>query len=240
MPRWSSAVTLCVALAASACGTASSDTPPVGPPVAAVEATPETVPAPPAAPTSAPSVPARRVTEQAWIPFASVGGVTLRHPSARVERVAFHEANHDGARQLEPLPTAVQPVTLETRERLTGSHTAVDIVVDPDTEIRSPVDGTVKRAGTYVLYCEHSDDFAVIAPDDQPGWEVKILHVDGIRVTTGDRVRAGETVLAPGPTKLPFESQVDELRPTDPWPHVHVEVVDPSIPDRPSPGGGCD
>jgi hypothetical protein len=181
----------------------------------------------------------RSVTEQQWTPFATVGGLTLSHPSTRVERVAFHESNHDGARQLEPLPTAAAAMTLETRERGTGSRTAADVVVDPAVEIRAPVTGTVKRAGTYVLYCDNSDDYIVIEPDDHAGWEVKILHIDGIGVSAGDRVTAGRTVLAPRPTKLPFESQVDETSAPPAWPHVHIEVVDPSIPDRPTPGGGC-
>jgi murein DD-endopeptidase MepM/ murein hydrolase activator NlpD len=180
------------------------------------------------------------VTDQQWTAFATVGGVTLLHPSGRIERVAFHEANHDGARQLDVLPSAVDPVTLETRERGTGSRSAADIVADPDVEIRAPVTGTVKRAGSYVLYCDHSDGFVVIEPDDHPGWEVKILHISGVRVAVGNRVTAGQTVLAAHPTRLPFESQVDELSPAGAWPHVHVEVVDPSIPDlRKSPGGGC-
>jgi hypothetical protein len=166
--------------------------------------------------------------------------VTLLHPSSRVERLGFHESNHDGARQLEPLPTAVAPTTLETRERGTGSRTAADVVVDPEVEIRAPVTGTVLRAGTYVLYCDHSDDYAVFEPDDHPGWEVKILHIDGVQVHAGERVVAGETVVAPRPTQLPFVSQVDETAPSPPaWPHVHIEVVDPTIPDRPTPGGGC-
>jgi hypothetical protein len=114
-------------------------------------------------------------------------------------------------------------------------------VVDPSTEIRAPVTGSVKRSGTYVLYCDYSDDYVVIDPDAHPGWEVKVLHIDGVRVTPGQRVVAGQTVLAPRPTQLPFESQVDEVSPVKPaWPHVHIEVVDPSVPDRPSPGGGCD
>lgn len=191
-------------------------------------------------PTTTTTVPTRIVGEQAWTPFATVGGITLRHPSARVERVGFHQSNHEGARDLEPLPTAVEPVVLEDRERLTGPRSAADIVVDPDVELRSPVTGTVKRAGTYVLYCEHSDDYAVIAPDANPAWEVKLLHIDGVSVRGGERVIAGETVIAGGPTQLPFESQVDELAPVPPaWPHVHLEVVDPSIPNIPSPGGGC-
>ena len=197
--------------------------------------------APTFAPTPAPTPTPRPriVTDTAWRPFASVGGVTLVHPSARVERVAFHESNHDGARQLELLPGAVAPVTLETRERGTGSRTAADIVSHPGIGLRSPVTGTVKRAGSYVLYCDWSDGFVVIEPDAHPGWEVKLLHIHGVRVRPGARVVAGQTQLADRPSRLAFESQVDELSPGEAWPHVHVEVVDPSIPDRPTPGGGC-
>jgi hypothetical protein len=50
----------------------------------------------------------------------------------------------------------------------------------------------------------------------------------------------GSTVIAASAHQLPFALQVDDLRTADPaWPHVHVEVVDPSIPNVPSPGGGC-
>ncbi len=182
----------------------------------------------------------RTVHEQAWTPFAAAGGgqVVLHHPSARVERVGFHESNHDGARDLEPLPTAASPVTLEGRHRGTGERTAVDVVVDPDSEIRAPVTGQVRRAGTYVLYCDNRDDYVVIEPDARPGWEVKVLHIDGVRVRAGQRVVAAETVLAPRATRLPFKSQVDEVTAKPPWPHVHIEIVDPTIRDRPS-GRGC-
>lgn len=188
------------------------------------------------APTATTTKPPRAVTEQAWTPFATVGGLTLTHPSSRVERVGFHQSNNDGARQLTAVASAVRPTMLEDRERDTGGAGAADIVVDPDTEIRAPVTGRVRRAGTYVLYCKYSDDYVVIEPDDHPGWEVKVLHIHGVRVRAGDRVVAGRTVLAPQPTKLPFESQVDEVRTAEPpWPHVHVEVVDPTIHDRPGP-----
>lgn len=180
----------------------------------------------------------RSVTDEPYTAFAVAGPVTLRHPASRVERVGFHQSNHDGARTLDPLPTAVAPVTLEGRERDTGGRTAADVVVDPAAAIRSPVTGTVKRSGGYVLYCKYHDDYVVIAPDDRPDWEVKVLHIHGVRVRKGDRVTAGETVIAPRATRLPFASQVDDLRTADPaWPHVHVEVVDPAIKDRPTPGG---
>ena len=181
----------------------------------------------------------RVVTESGWTPFAIASGVVLHHPAAYVERIGFHEANHRGARQLEVQPDAIAPITLRSRARHTGSRSAADIVVDPDGEIRSPVTGTVIRAGTYVLYCDYSDGFVVIDPDARPGWEVKLLHIDGVQVQPGDRVEAGVTPLAARPTPLPFESQVDKHTAEPSWPHVHVEVVDPSIPNPPSSGGGC-
>jgi hypothetical protein len=219
MIAWRLAATALL-LATPACGTAEAVRARAGPPASTTTTRPP-----------------RSVTEEAWTPFATVGGITLTHPSNRVEHVGFHQSNNDGARQLTALPTAVAPVTLDDRERDTGGRGAADVVVDPATEIRSPVTGRVTRAGRYVLYCKYTDDYVVITPDDHPGWEVKVLHIAGVAVRAGNRVVAGRTVLAPGPAHLPFESQVDQVRTADPaWPHVHIEVVDPSIPDRPGPG----
>ena len=197
------------------------------------------VPPTTATPPTTAAVP-RVLVDTGFAPFATVDQVVLVHPAAQVEMVGFHESNHDGARQLAPTESAARPIELETRERGTGSRSAADIVVAPDAEIRAPVTGTVKRAGGYILYCDHDDDFAVIEPDARPGWEVKVLHIDGVQVQAGQRVEAGATVLAPRPTPLPFASQVDDHTASPAWPHVHIEVVDTSIPDRPSPGGsGC-
>ncbi len=184
------------------------------------------------------TVPARPVTEQSYTPFATAGGVVLRHPAARVERIGFHESNLDGAQQLETLPTSAPTLVLEGRTCDTAARGAADVVVDPDAEIRAPVTGTVRYAGTYVLYCHYSDDYLVIEPDDHPGWEVKMLHIDGVRVRPGARVQAGVTVVAPRATKLPFESQVEEGSYRPAWPHVHIEIDDPTVPDRPT-GRGC-
>jgi biotin carboxyl carrier protein len=237
----------------AACSSASPDEPSAVAPLAAAgievttttaapppETTTTTAAPPPPTTTTAPPLPARSVTRQGFVPFAVVGPLTLVHPAALVERVGFHESNHDGAQQLAPLPTAVSAATLESRERDTGPRGAADIVVDPATEIRSPVTGVVKRGGVYTLYCDHKDNFVVIEPDARPGWEVKLLHMVGLRVRAGQRVVAGQTLIAENARKLPFESQVDELAaPLSAWPHVHIEVVDPTIKDRPTPGGGC-
>ena len=190
--------------------------------------------------TTAPPPPPRAVSEPGGAPFATTHGVTLVHPADHVERVAFHQSNHDGARELQALDTAANPFVLESRERDTSVTTATDIVVAPDDAIRAPVTGTVKRGGGYTLYCKYQDNFVVIRPDGAPGLEVKILHITGLAVRRGEHVDAGTTVLAAHPTQLPFASQVDDLATATPaWPHVHVEVVDPTIKDRPTPGGGC-
>lgn len=185
----------------------------------------------------APPPPPTRGTGTGFQPYATAGSVRLVHPVALVELIGFHESGHDGGRQQDALTTAVRPRTLPTRHRGTGSRTAADIVVPPDTEVRSPVTGTVKSAGTYVLYCRYRDDKVVIRPDAAPDWEVTVLHITGVQVQAGDRVVAGITPLAPRATELPFASQVDRYTGTPAWPHVHVEVLDPRVPDRPS--GGC-
>lgn len=175
-----------------------------------------------------------------FLPFATAGEVTLTHPAQIVERIGLHQSNHEGARDLTTVDTAAPSVVLPSRGRESGLASAADVVVAPDTEIRAPVTGTVIRAGTYVLYCDYSDDFAVIAPDHQPEWEVKVLHIDGVTVSAGDRVRAGQTVIAPRATVLPFGSQVDDATADPPWPHAHLEVIDPSIPNVPNGGSGSD
>lgn len=185
--------------------------------------------APPPAPT--------RGTGTGFQPYSTAGPVLLVHPVALAELVGFHESGHDGGIHQDATDTAVRPFTLPTRYRGTGSRTAADVVVPPDTQVRSPVTGTVKSAGTYVLYCRYRDDKVVIRPDAAPEWEVTVLHITGVQVRAGDRVVAGITPIAPRATPLPFASQIDAYTATPAWPHVHVEVLDPRVPDRPS--GGC-
>jgi hypothetical protein len=171
--------------------------------------------------------------------YATANGVDLVLPAAAVELIGFHEAGHDGSRQQDPVDIGVPELTMESRDRNTGSRTAADIVVPPDAGIRAPVTGTVVRAGTYTLYCDYTDNFVVIEPDSRPGWEVKMFHFQDLAVGVGDRTEAGVTPVGSRATKWPFESQVDEFTAPPHNAHVHVEVIDPSIPDIPSGSGGC-
>lgn len=220
-----------------------SSTTTLAPATTAAPATTTTAPPEPtttAAPTSTTTPHPRRVVKaQPFVPFATVGPVTLHHPSDRVEAIGFHQSGHDGAQQMTAASTAARPFVMESRDRDTNATGAADIVVQPGAELRSPVTGTVIRGGRYTLYCDHSDEFLVIEPDGRPGWEVKLLHFEGLMVGRGQRVEAGVTPVGTTARILPFESQVDEFTAEPSWPHVHVEVVDPQVPDRPSPGGGC-
>jgi murein DD-endopeptidase MepM/ murein hydrolase activator NlpD len=233
-------VTLLVGLSAGLAATimsSDSATAPTTVPTTSTSTTSTTV----AIPTTTTTAPADRpIGPVPFAPLATVGDLTLLHPTGRVERVGFHESTLDGALELTAHPDAVQPVTLNTRARGHGAHTAIDVVSDPSTLVRSPVSGTVLAAGPYSLYCSVYDEMVLIVPDGHPNVVVRVLHIDRLRVGPGWRVEAGKTILAVSPRQLPFTSQIDRLSsgPT-PWPHVHVEVDDTTIPDTPSKGDSC-
>lgn len=171
-------------------------------------------------------------------PVATVAGLTLMTPASVIEQIGFHQSTHPGALGMRPADHPSFPLaTMASRNRNTDRRGAADIAVHPLVSIHSPVTGTVARAGEYTLYCRYRDGFVVINPDGRPDLEVKILHMQGVRVLKGDRVVAGQQI-ASRATPFPFRSQIDDLTAEPSWPHVHVEVVDPSIP-RPPSSGSC-
>jgi len=186
-----------------------------------------------------PAAAQRAVVRTGFAPYAQAGPVTLHYPGDVVEVVGLHESGHDGAQPQHPVGELARIGTLGSRSRDTNPQGAADVVVDPRQQVRAPVTGTVIRAGSYTLYCDHTDDYLVVEPDARPGWEVKLLHFEGLRVGKGDRVEAGVTVVGSRARLLPFASQVDKHTVAPHWPHLHIEVVDPSIKDRPS-GRSCD
>ena len=187
--------------------------------------------------TAAPTIPLE-YHHTGYAVFALAGDLEVRMPVSRYETVGFHESGHDGAFQLEVVDLD-DWTTLASRGRGTGSRTAADIVTRVDEPVMAPIDGTVIRAGSYTLYCDHTDNFVVIEPSGRPGWELKIFHFSGLQVGVGDEVTASDTMIGTGGRILPFVSQVDEFTAEPSNPHVHIEVIDTSIPDRPSSGGGC-
>jgi murein DD-endopeptidase MepM/ murein hydrolase activator NlpD len=170
-------------------------------------------------------------------PLATVAGLTIMAPAAVIERAGFHESTHPGALAMSPAqPPTVRTTTMASRNRRTHERSALDVVTEPSTTITAPVTGTVARAGGYTLYCRYGDGYVVINPDGRPDLEVKILHLQHVTVRPGQRVQAGDPV-ASHATTFPFRSQVDGLTAEPSWPHVHIEVVDPSAGKVPS--GTC-
>lgn len=179
------------------------------------------------------------LTDPASTPLAAVAGLTIVAPSSIVERVGFHQSTHPGALPMvPPAEAALRTSTMASRNRGTVATGAADIAVEPTTAITAPISGRVARAGSYTLYCRYRDGFVVINPDGRPDLEVKLLHIQGVAVRAGQRVEAGDLVAAHA-TTFPFDSQIDELTGEPSWPHVHIEVVDPSIPRKPSSGRSC-
>ena len=172
--------------------------------------------------------------------MGQAGLTSLVMPAAQVELVGFHEASHPGSQAINVAATGLNTMVLESRSRGTDPRSAADIVVPPGEPLRAPVTGTVISSTQYILYCKHADKLVYIQPDGLPGWQVRLFHVAGEIPPVGARVIAGETIVASGGANpLPFESQVDEFTAEPSWPHVHLEVVDTSVPDDRPPGGGC-
>ena len=197
-----------------------------------------------AAPTATPEPPAaaeigRVVTDTGYRPLGQAQSIPLALPVGRIEIIGFHEAGHPGATAINAAGTGVEMVTMDSRSRGTHERSAADIVVPPGEIVVAPATGTVIAANNYILYCKHDDALVYIEPDGWPGWVVKVFHVEGELPAVGTRVVAGVTKIADSARMLPSESQVDELTAEPSWPHVHVEVIDTSVPDTRPPGPGC-
>lgn len=177
-------------------------------------------------------------------PFAVSRGLELSLPARRIRCVCYHEASYHDALALQPLgrmrrnyngtkfppdePTTKGPdyLIMSSRGRSTPATSAADVVVERRTDIFSPVSGVVRNVKRYRLYGSSLDFRLTIRPDDAPALRVVMIHLDDVRVRTGDRVEQGITVLG-RPRVLPISSQTD-IYVAGRRPHVHIEVVDPS------------
>jgi hypothetical protein len=124
-------------------------------------------------------------------------------------------------------------IVMSSRGRSHPATSAVDIVVKPDTAVRSPVTGTVVGVRPYLLYCRYPDLRVAIEPRANPGVLVVMIHLRNVHIRRGQRVFATLSVIG-RPRDFPFRSQVDDyLRGGNP--HVHIEVEKPS----PNPVSAC-
>jgi hypothetical protein len=182
--------------------------------------------------------------------FARVRAVTLYLPVPHPVGVMYHEAALPPALELRPLghllhnynrfkfhrPAATAGpdyIVMSSRGRSQPATSAGDIVLRPDTLVRSPVTGRVVGVRRYSLYCRYPDERVAIEPADDPRLQVVMIHLRGVRIRRGQRVFATLSVIG-RPRDFPFRSQVDDyLRGGNP--HVHIEVEKPS----PNPVPAC-
>ncbi len=114
-------------------------------------------------------------------------------------------------------------VVMASRGRAAAAVSAVDLAVPSQSQVRSPVTGTVVLVRQYLLYCQSADWQLAIQPDGRPDLRVMVLHLVDLPVVPGDRVVAGVTVIGTSWTNdLPTAQENAYF--ADQYPHVHVEV----------------
>lgn len=154
------------------------------------------------------------------VPYGRIGDAVLHLPSQHVVRAGYHESSNAAAVVPEDLG-AERSFVLPSRGRGSHAHSAIDVAVQPGTQVYAPVSGTVVESVDYLLYGEYPDTRIRIRPDANPSIIVTVLHVTGSQVRAGDHVEAGAPLAAQA-TKFPFRSQIDDV--VGSLPHVHIEA----------------
>ena len=165
------------------------------------------------------------------VPLARGAGVTLVEPGRQVALVAYHQSLFGSAVALDPLGGGW--VVMDSRGRDTPATSAVDVVMDVGEPVLAPVTGRVVSVTPYRVYCDVPDVRIVLRPVQDRTRTVLVLHVREVRVSKGDRVEAGRTVLGL-PRDLGYHDQVDDYGAAG-RPHVHLEIEG----DGSSPLPGC-
>jgi hypothetical protein len=130
--------------------------------------------------------------------------------------------------RFQPPPDRPGPayLVMSSRGRGTPGSSAVDIVLRPNTQVTSPVDGVVASVLPYRLYCRYQDVRVAIRPDANPRLRVVLIHVARVQVHRGQRLFATLSVIGV-PRVFPFTSETDYyVHGRDP--HVHIEISDPA------------
>lgn len=173
--------------------------------------------------------------------FATIAGQPLILPGA-VRAVGFHESgnatalamspvgrldrNHNAGRIALPRINGYRDnsyLVMPTRSRGNGPTSAADISMVAGEPVTSPITGTVASVSPYTLYGSTPDVIVELVPEGRPELRVRMMHIDGVDLQPGDRVEAGNTVVAASSRQLPFSSQIDRY--AGAHPHVHLEVL---------------
>ena len=164
------------------------------------------------------------------VPLARAVGIALVEPGRDIGFAAYHQSLFSSAAALESLGDAI---VMSSRGRGTPATSAVDVVMDAGEAVLAPVTGRVASVTPYRLYCDVPDVRVVLRPSEDRTRTVLVLHLAAVRVSRGDRVEAGRSVLGV-PRDLGYHDQVDDYGAAG-RPHVHLEIER----DGSSPLPGC-
>ena len=179
--------------------------------------------------------------------FAHVSShrIAIHFPASRENMldVGFHQAYNPKAYVFVPtmrvLPIAAPATTkallaaasstglFEQALRGRGSpeRSAADCAVRPDSQLLSPVPGTVTLVKSYKLEGRNNDLQLEIEPDGAPLLRVVMIHIRNVTVKAGDRVTGGVTPVATV-RHLTLDSSVNRYLPVSPADHTHIQVND--------------
>lgn len=199
-------------------------------------------PVPGAEPVRAPTA-SEPVDEGPELPpvVARVDGLELLLPAARVLSAGFHEAAGPNGLTMQPVGILTGNLTskfepgpddesgaeyhvMASRGREYSATSALDVLLEDDEPVLSPVSGVVADVRGMLVYGEYPDLRIELRPHEPEDLRVVVIHVDGVLVEPGDPVEAGVTVLADTARRFPFLSQIDNETYPELWPHVHLEV----------------
>lgn len=173
---------------------------------------------------------------------ARVDGLELRLPAAHVLSSGFHEAAGPNGLMMQPVgiltgnlnsskfepepddESGAEYHVMASRGREFPATSALDVLLEDDEPVLSPVSGVVADVRGMLVYGEYPDLRIELRPHEPEDLRVVVIHVDGVRVEPGDPVEAGVTVLADTARRFPFLSQIDNETYPELWPHVHLEV----------------
>lgn len=189
------------------------------------------------------------------LPFARVSefNETLFLPARMglIKGIGYHESGNNKAYSLEPIGkliknendwkvdvplgsncAAPQYYIMESRGESTTATSVADIAMERNTPVLAPIDGTVTKVESLVIYDEYEDIQIEIMPAGHPELRMAFLHIDDIRIKVGDEVKQGQTMMGiPRDFTAAFKSELDDyIKP--PFPHVHMQM-NRYVPDQP-------
>ncbi len=150
-----------------------------------------------------------------------------------VPSAACFDTNETSATVRDAISNSKVPVlfVMSSRGRGSALTSAMDIALQPDSDVYSPVDGVVAQVTTYDLYGRLTDYHVEIQPDGYPDLRVAIIHIENVQVAVGQRATRQKTIIGRMRALPEISSQILKYLPQR-ADHVHIQVNPATIEDK--------